>query len=144
MTRPEDVPSKRDLNWLQALAKDVRLAWRLLRDPLVPAWPKLLPLAALAYIVFPFDFIPDLLIGPGQLDDAAVFLLGLRMFIASCPAEIVRRHVAEMASVPGSYRVVQDDDDQPVATDGYIIGEHRLLPNEASRGEVEDAGGGKS
>ncbi|HUT15005.1 MAG TPA: YkvA family protein [Anaerolineae bacterium] len=136
--------SKRDLNWFREMLNELRLAWRLLRDPLVPTWPKLVPLAALAYILFPFDFVPDVFIGLGQLDDVAVLLLGLKMFIASCPAESVRRHVAEMASVIGSYRVVPEDETRPAGTNEYVNGEHRLLEDGASRETVEDAGAGES
>lgn len=139
MTEP-----KRDLNWFREMLSELRLAWRLLRDPLVPTWPKLVPLAALAYVLFPLDFVPDVFIGLGQLDDVAVLLLGLKTFIASCPAEIVRRHVAEMASVIASYRVVPEDETQPASTNGYVEGEHRLLEDGASREKIEDAGAGES
>ena len=37
----------------------------------VPVTTVLLAVAALIYVVNPFDLIPDYLIGPGQLDDAA-------------------------------------------------------------------------
>jgi len=136
--------SKRDLSWFREMLKELQLAWRLLRDPLVPTWPKLVPLAALAYVLCPFDFVPDMIIGLGQLDDVAVLLLGLKMFIASCPAEIVRRHVAEMTSVIGSYRVVPEDETRPASMNGYVNGEHRLLEDGASREKVEDAGAGES
>ena len=139
MTEP-----KHDLNWFRQMLSELRLAWRLLRDPLVPTWPKLVPLAALAYVLFPLDFVPDVFIGLGQLDDVAVLLLGLKTFIAACPAEIVRRHVAEMASVIGSYRVVPEDAARPGSTNEYVNGEHRLLEDGASREKIEDAGAGES
>lgn len=139
MTEP-----KRDLSWFREMLSELRLAWRLLRDPLVSIWPKLVPLAAFAYVLFPLDFVPDVFIGLGQLDDVAVLLLGLKTFIASCPTEIVRRHVAGMASVIGSYRVVPEDETRQSSTNGYVEGEHRLLEDGASRERIEDAGAGES
>jgi uncharacterized membrane protein YkvA (DUF1232 family) len=48
----------------------------------VPFKAKLMMLGAVAYLVSPIDLIPDLLVGPGILDDALVvpglFLLAMR------------------------------------------------------------------
>jgi uncharacterized membrane protein YkvA (DUF1232 family) len=41
--------------WNQA-----RLVYHLMRDPDVPFYLKLLPLAAVAYVIFPADLAPDL------------------------------------------------------------------------------------
>jgi uncharacterized membrane protein YkvA (DUF1232 family) len=56
----------------------VALLRRALRDPRVPRRHKLLLGAALAYLAFPFDLIPDFIPGLGQLDDALVLALALR------------------------------------------------------------------
>lgn len=85
-----------------------RLGWRLLRDPLVPGWTKLIPLGALAYILLPVDIIPDMFLGLGQLDDLGVLLLGLRAFIAVCPQAVVLRHQAAMSAVDGVAREVNE------------------------------------
>ena len=37
----------------------VRLGWRPLRDPSVPAWSKLIPIGTVLYLLFPLDLIPD-------------------------------------------------------------------------------------
>jgi uncharacterized membrane protein YkvA (DUF1232 family) len=37
---------------------------------------------AILYVLSPIDVIPDFLLGPGQLDDAAVFALALRHLFA--------------------------------------------------------------
>ena len=57
-------------------------AWRLIRDPSVPLWTKGVPLAALAYVLWPLDILADVVPGLGQLDDLAVILVGLKLFIA--------------------------------------------------------------
>src|SRR5665213_3851756 len=42
------------------------------RDPETPATAKAMLMAALAYFVLPFDAVPDVLVGVGYTDDAAV------------------------------------------------------------------------
>jgi uncharacterized membrane protein YkvA (DUF1232 family) len=77
-----------------------RLTWRLLRDQQVPFATKLVPLGVLAYILSPLDFIPDVIVGWGQLDDLAVLLLGVQVFIAIVPRSIVQRHRDAMNGMP--------------------------------------------
>jgi len=100
------------LKQLAELWKNLRLAWRLLRDPVISVGPKLIPLAVLLYVLFPLDFVPDLVPALGQMDDLAVLLLGLRFFIAACPKQAVQRHVAQMDSVKASYTVVESEQDE--------------------------------
>jgi uncharacterized membrane protein YkvA (DUF1232 family) len=70
-----------------------KLFHRLAKDPRVPAAPKLLLLGVLGYVVLPTDLVPDFLPGLGQLDDVAVILGGLKLFLRLCPPEVVREHV---------------------------------------------------
>jgi uncharacterized membrane protein YkvA (DUF1232 family) len=76
----------------------VRLVWRLLRDPDVPIYLKLFPLVAILYVVYPFDFLPDLIPFLGQADDLTALLVGLRVFIAMTPDDVVERHRSELAA----------------------------------------------
>ena len=48
-------------------------AWYCARDPATPARVKAILIGALAYFILPTDVIPDVLIGLGFTDDAAVF-----------------------------------------------------------------------
>lgn len=75
-----------------------KLFSRLLKDPRVPASPKLIFAAILAYLILPTDLVPDILVGVGQLDDLAVILGGLRLFLRLCPAEIIQEHLKKIAS----------------------------------------------
>jgi uncharacterized membrane protein YkvA (DUF1232 family) len=120
MNRTESTPSDRGPGWLRQWINNLRLAWRLIRDPQVPMWTKLVPLAALAYIVLPLDFVPDWMLGPGQVDDLGVFLLGLRLLIDMAPSQVVERHLMQMSSVEGTYRVVDEKQRQDTELAGYI------------------------
>jgi len=48
--------------------------WGYLRDGRVPLWRKLVGVAAVAYLVWPFDLIPDFIPILGWLDDAGVLV----------------------------------------------------------------------
>jgi uncharacterized membrane protein YkvA (DUF1232 family) len=132
----QDSPSDRSPRAWSALVKNVRLAWRLLRDPMVPAWTKLIPLGAVLYVLLPTDLIPDVLFGFGQLDDLGVLLLALRMFISMSPAQVVQRHLAAMSAVDGSYRVVDEEPPRP-STAGYLEDGAQIPTDEATPSTVE-------
>ena len=112
---------------LASIIKNARLVWRLLRDPDVSSWLKTIPLATLLYLLFPIDFLPDPILGLGQLDDIAVILLGLKLFIELSPQEIVRRHLREMGSVSGSYRVVDEEPSQEPSLPLYIDAPYHVI-----------------
>lgn len=85
---------------LRALIDQVRLTWALLKDPRVPIWAKAIPVVGLLYVLSPLDFIPDVLIGLGQLDDLAIVIGGMRLFASVVPEYIVEEHRAEIAGKP--------------------------------------------
>ena len=68
--------------------QELQLVWRLLRDPRVPAYQKVLPGLVLVYLLSPFDFIPGFLPIIGQMDDLALLLLALKLFTRIAPEEI--------------------------------------------------------
>jgi uncharacterized membrane protein YkvA (DUF1232 family) len=119
MSQQESFPRDRSPGWWSTILKNVRLGWRLLRDPMVPTWTKLIPLGAALYVVLPTDLVPDILLGFGQLDDLGVLVLGLRTFIGMCPKQIVQAHLAAMSSVEGSYHIVEEEPPSPHAA-GYL------------------------
>ena len=71
---------------------------RLVKDARVPLKPKMLLLLVLAYLVVPADFLPDIVLGLGQVDDLLVVLAGLRLFLRLCPKEVVQEHVHAIAA----------------------------------------------
>jgi uncharacterized membrane protein YkvA (DUF1232 family) len=92
---PKDVAEAVEL--VRRLPTYIRLVWDLLRDGRVPAQQKLILAGIGAYLFFPVDLIPDFVPVLGQLDDLAVVLLGLDLFIRSAPSEIVDEHLAKIA-----------------------------------------------
>ncbi len=85
--------------WLKDFFGQFTLAWKLLLDGRVPLLAKIIPLLAAAYVLFPIDFVPDVALGFGQLDDLAIFLIGLRLFIDVCPPDLVAE-LQKAANVP--------------------------------------------
>lgn len=85
------------LQMLTHLPSFVKLFSRLLKDPRVSFSPKLVLAGILAYVVVPTDLLPDFLIGVGQMDDLAVILGGLKLFLSLCPQEVVQEHLRAIA-----------------------------------------------
>jgi uncharacterized membrane protein YkvA (DUF1232 family) len=71
-----------------------RVIWGLFRDPRTPLPLKGLLGAALAYLVMPFDLIPDAIPIIGQADDLTVLMLVLDLFIANAPRQVREEQVA--------------------------------------------------
>ena len=94
----------RHLGWrgffqlLTHLPSFVRLFSRLIKDPRVSASPKLIVVGILAYVILPTDLIPDFLVGLGQMDDLAVILCGLKLFLRLCPSEVVQEHLTAISA----------------------------------------------
>ena len=137
MTQQQDSPA-RDPGWLSGQWKRLRLSWCLLRDPLVPLWTKLIPLGAIAYVLLPVDFIPDPVLGLGQLDDLGIVLLGLKWFIDLCPSGLVSRYRGEMSSVKAKYRVVHDNAlAEPADLSGYLEESPHVAPHETPPSQAD-------
>jgi uncharacterized membrane protein YkvA (DUF1232 family) len=100
------------------LLQELFLIIRLMFDRRVPLWVKLVPLLTVLYILSPIDLSPDPILGLGQLDDTLALLIGLNLFLALCPREVVEqlRRGTKRESTPDSeaevidttYRVLDD------------------------------------
>ena len=90
------------------LAVRIKLILRLMADPRVSPWLKILPVGSLVYLI-----VPDIL--PGPVDDAAVIWLGTYLFVELCPPEIVQEH---MNFLTGAAPAQAQD---PLADEGEII-----------------------
>jgi uncharacterized membrane protein YkvA (DUF1232 family) len=59
-------------------AEDLLTAYYAATDPVTPARVRMTLFAALAYFVVPTDLIPDVIVGLGYTDDAAVLVAAMR------------------------------------------------------------------
>jgi uncharacterized membrane protein YkvA (DUF1232 family) len=115
---------------MQDFIRQGRLAWRLFWDDRVPVWTKLIPPAALAYVLFPVDIIPDVLPAAGQLDDIAVLLIGIKLFIEMAPPEVAREHLRALSGRIKEWQVVEDD--EPAVVEGHLS-----VEGPVTEGEIE-------
>src|SRR3989440_277871 len=69
------------------------LLWRLTTDSRVTGKDKVLLGSAIAYYIFPFDIIPEALVGPmGFLDDLVFGVYVLNKVVATTDPAVVREH----------------------------------------------------
>ncbi len=83
---------------LRTLLAQARLAFRLIREPAVPLLAKTVPALAAVYLIWPLDFLPDVLPVLGQLDDLGVVLAALEIFLRLCPPALAAFHRAALAA----------------------------------------------
>ncbi|HLB50017.1 MAG TPA: YkvA family protein [Anaerolineales bacterium] len=96
-----------NLNFFRNLILQARLVWLLMRDPRVPLWLKAMPIASLVYLFSPIDFLPDTIPVLTQLDDIAVLLIGFRLFIDLCPADVVEEYMQSLTGHGPNWQVQQ-------------------------------------
>lgn len=97
----------------------MRLVVRLLMDPRVNIFLKMLPIGSLVYLLFPLDF-------PGPIDDLAVVGMGMFMFIELCPPEVVDEHKQALQGVfPSPVGRSQKDSGPEFSDDDVIEAEYR-------------------
>jgi uncharacterized membrane protein YkvA (DUF1232 family) len=84
---------------LRDLVLRFKLIVRLMGDRRVNPFVKLLPLASLAYLIWPLDLVPGLALPiVGALDDVALVSLGAYLFIEFCPPDVVEEHMQQLTS----------------------------------------------
>ena len=94
--KPTLYNSNKGLGFLTEMVKRLRLVWLLFWDGRIPLWAKsVLPLSLL-YLISPIDFVPDVILGFGQLDDLSVILLGMALFVKLCPQDIVQNYLDQL------------------------------------------------
>jgi uncharacterized membrane protein YkvA (DUF1232 family) len=106
------------VGFLSEILRQGALIWRLMRSGDVPGWVKFIPPLAILYLLMPIDIVPDPVLGFGQLDDLAVVLLSLKLFVELCPPGVVQRlrddlrgstpPQPEQDVVDASYRVIDE------------------------------------
>jgi uncharacterized membrane protein YkvA (DUF1232 family) len=77
-----------------------RLLWALATDPRVPISRKALLGVAGAYIVSPIDLIPDVIPVFGAMDDVAVMVIAIDVFLEGLPKELLNEKLADLGMSP--------------------------------------------
>ena len=103
MTEKRDLIGSQNTGFFQDLIQRVKLIGRLMGDKRVNFFLKILPVAAVIYLVSPVDIAPGLALPViGVLDDAAVIWLGTTLFMALCPEDVVQEHITALNKVVDS------------------------------------------
>ena len=98
----ETIAGKRnDPGFFREVWQQARLVYHLLRDPDVPFYLKLLPFAAVLYLLWPVDILPDIAPVLGQLDDVTALLVSSKVFIELVPPHVVARHMDRIRTADG-------------------------------------------
>ncbi len=79
----------------RALKRHLEAYRALAADPRTPRLSRWLLGAAVAYVLLPFDLIPDAVPLLGQLDDLVVVPLLLWLALRRIPAEVLAEHLPE-------------------------------------------------
>ncbi len=111
------------------LLDHLKLSWQLFRDPSVSSLVRYgIPILGLIYLISPVDIIPDVLLGFGQLDDAAVLLLLSQLMIMLAPDDIINKYrqatqggAAPSSSQPDSTRTAKSAPDDDVIDADYRV-----------------------
>ena len=107
----ELIATTKDEGFWREMWHQVRLVLYLVRDPNVPLYLKLLPLAAVIYVLIPTDFIPDIFPVVGQLDDLTALIVGGKIFIELAPQKVVTQYIQAMRRSSGE--IPQEEEQDP-------------------------------
>ncbi|HET7710509.1 MAG TPA: DUF1232 domain-containing protein [Thermoanaerobaculia bacterium] len=94
------------------------LLWRLTTDSRVSGKNKVLLGTGIAYYIFPFDFLPEALMGPmGFIDDLVFGVYVLNKVLSDTDAEVLREHWSGPGDIFDSMQKVLKAADTLVGTD---------------------------
>lgn len=77
-----------------------RLLWALVMDQRVPVSRKALLGIAGAYIVAPIDLVPDFIPFVGAIDDVAVMVIAIDVFLDGLPKDLLNEKLADLGMSP--------------------------------------------
>jgi uncharacterized membrane protein YkvA (DUF1232 family) len=94
--RPNKIMVPPQGGMLRDLVTRLKLIGRLMGDRRVNFFLKFLPLASVAYLIWPLDAVAIPFVG--VLDDAAILWVGSTLFVELCPPKVVQEHMNELIS----------------------------------------------
>ena len=102
-------PVSQPASIFRRLWHQLRLTWALLLDNRISILLKLIPIAAVAFLLSPFDLVLNMIPVLGQIDDVAVILIAVALFNTSAPPDIVKEHLTRIRE-GDQYRIRHDKD----------------------------------
>ena len=87
-----DLPSRAKLRFFRAMLTDKR----------VPLYVKIIPVFTVAYLVLPFDLIPDFIPVIGYMDDVGIVILSLAAMMRLTPRPLIDQLLHEAAEGSGA------------------------------------------
>jgi len=78
--------------YVRLVPKFLKLLWGLLKDKRVPLKDKTILAAAIAYLLNPVDFVPDMIPFFGMVDDLYLVALALLRLLYHTDEEVLRAH----------------------------------------------------
>jgi uncharacterized membrane protein YkvA (DUF1232 family) len=116
MTKNRNILTNENKGLFQDLILRGRLILRLMGDKRVNFLLKLLPVGVIAYLVLPFDLIPEIALPViGLLVDAFILWFGMTLFVSLCPDEIVKEHTDALQKViPATWRDAPQDKEEDI------------------------------
>jgi uncharacterized membrane protein YkvA (DUF1232 family) len=96
------------MDFIKEIPSFVKLMYRLVKDPRVSTTDKAILGAAIAYLITPFDIIPDFIPFLGQVDDAYIVAIALQRLLNSAGEDIIKEHwEGSMGGIDSFQRVVE-------------------------------------
>ncbi len=92
MINPRRGAKKTMMHYIRQLPNYLRLLIGLMTDPRVSGVDKLIVAGAMAYIVMPFDLIPDFIPFIGEVDDVYLLVLALQRLISNAGRSTLLAH----------------------------------------------------
>lgn len=120
-SNPQPTPNTRP-STLSELIDNLQLAWKLVRDSRVSPWLRFgIPAVVGLYLISPIDFLPDGILGLGQLDDLAIIWVGLQMLLKLASPKIVDEYRKPSQGAPSTGRADAKPSDADVIDASYRV-----------------------
>lgn len=84
----------------------ISYAWRFITDRKAGRWQKFFLILAFLYVVWPLDFVPDVVVVIGWIDDAAAMLVAVSTFMMALRKYRIQQ-TAATPIVPAQTNVVE-------------------------------------
>ena len=126
MNDDKSIQVRKDPGFWREIWQQIRLVFRLIGDPEVPIYLKIVPFITFIYLLIPVDLLPDVVPVLGQIDDVAFLLAGSKIFLTLVPHHIVARHMEEIRQSDG-YFTEETAVTSPLEDAIIIDGEHKVI-----------------